>query len=483
MNNPIGQRAPGDVYNEIGSAALASQQQQRYNTVKSNVPSRGTDIMYPGSGVAPRIVVAGTGWSLKYQGFEEIDGEPWYKVVISGTSAGIGQVDFFFESLKAFAADSLTMEFMCDQSRGGQFNANLSVDNNFSTSPGVFTNNRLNFTPSNSDPLYHNGLHAINFERTGMSVQGASFVISDAEPIIGKLWTGIRIRRTGITSYTGDVTTYLRSVKAGVNRRKGRLCVIADDGYHSFVRLGAPMLARYDIPSTMAIIASGVGVNSDSPIGTATLKELQEYVAAGNFCVAHGTNTGDINLFSGTFAGGNEKNPIRIADMNRSRDYLLKHGLTDDLGAQCYVWPQGIWSSGGGDTSLLQEAYNAGYRLGRAATQYQALLLNFGAMSPKCLTRMATQIIGHTYAGLATTPDDATETTNVNNIISTINNVAAGGSDAFLMLHRVVARGGATAGAGTIEIETDRLAAICAAIQAKVAAGTLECVGMPEFLL
>jgi hypothetical protein len=48
------------------------------------------------------------------------------------------------------------------------------------------------------------------------------------------------------------------------------------------------------------------------------------------------------------------------------------------------------------------------------------------------------------------------------------------------MLHKVVARGAATSGG--IEIETDRLNAIAAAIQTQIAAGKLAAVTMPDLL-
>jgi hypothetical protein len=290
----------------------------------------------------------------------------------------------------------------------------------------------------------------------------------------------LRFRRTGITSKTGTVVTRLRAITAGTNRRKGRLCVIADDGYHSWFRLGAPMLARYGIPSTASIIASGVDVNTTTVNGNGTLAELKNYVAAGNACVAHGPNQTAANLFDGPFAGGDELNAARIADMNVGRDFLLQHGLCDDRGAKCYVWPQGTYSQGGGEVSLLDAAYEAGYRLGRAATAYTTLFPQISAMSERCHTKLILPLIGHTYAGTTNSAGNAAETTNIANIAAYIASVADSGVDAFLMLHRVVNRGAATA--GSIEIETDRLASLCNSIKTLVDAGTLECVTMPELL-
>lgn len=440
-------------------------------------PDYGVSLMEPGSGVVPTVVVAGTGWTLSSSGFVAVNNEQWFKVTMTGTGGGVGQLDFILTGLRPFGADSILVEYMADHSQGSPLNANLSVDTNFTTSVGVFTNGRNMTAPNNSDPLMHVGRNSVLWCKPGMSVQGASFVISAAEPVIGKPWTGIRVRRA-INNITGTVTMWLRSIRVAVAARRGRLAIVADDGYHSWFRMGVPILSRYGIVSTAAIIPTGVGVNSASATGNAVLQELKDYVAAGNFCVGHGPNASASNLFAGPLAGGVEKTQARVDDMLFGYRYLLDNGLADAAGAASYAWPQGIYNSGNGGVELLDAAYAAGFRLARCATAYPLLLQKIGSLSPRSHSRLTIPIIGHTYAGASNTADDATETTNINAIITTIQNIASAGVDGVLMLHRVVNRGTATAGG--IEIETDRLAALCAAIQPLVAAGTLECVGFPE---
>lgn len=440
--------------------------------------SRGISIMEPGSGVTPTVTPAGTGWSLTSSGFETVDGESWFKVVMTGTGGGVGQMDLILTGLRPFAADSLAVEYMTDHGQGSPLNANLSVDTNFTTSVGVFTNGRNMSAPNGGDPLMHSGRNSVVWTKGGMSVQGASFVISASEPVISKPWTAVRIRRA-INNITGTMTFWLRSIRAGVHSRKGRLAIVADDGYHSWFRLGVPILARYGIVSTAGIIASGVGVNTAPANGNATLEELQRYVAEGNFCVPHGPNSGDASLFLGTLAGGVERTADRVADMVATRNYLLANGLATADGANCYVWPQGTYSVAG-ETNLLDAAYAAGFRLARCANAYPLLLPKVSALSPRSHTRLTLPIIGHTYAGTTNSPDNAAETTNINNLIGYIQNIAAAGCDGILMLHRVVNRG--QAAAGGIDIETDRLAALCAAIQPLMAAGTLDCVGLPDLM-
>ena len=93
---------------------------------------------------------------------------------------------------------------------------------------------------------------------------------------------------------------------------------------------------------------------------------------------------------------------------------------------------------------------------------------------------MIMPIIGHNYAGASNTADDTAETTNVSNIVSYIQALGAARADGFIMLHKVVARGAATA--GQIEIEADRLKTIMAAIRVEMDAGRLEPVGISELV-
>lgn len=292
------------------------------------------------------------------------------------------------------------------------------------------------------------------------------------------------------------LTFYVRSVVLGGTARKGRLCIVSDDGYASWMQRGVPLFARRGIKTTTAVIAPKAGATSGIDITSdfTTVRALQDYVAAGNFCVAHGPSAidGPLNLFLGSLAGAASPatTAARVADMTYARDWLLARGLTDARGAACYVWPQGVFNSGAGEGDLLDAAYAAGFRLARGAIQYPGSAVvsasnyerfcDLRTLSKTNRWRMFVPILGHNYAGASSTPDDAAETANIAKVVLAIQNLAASGCDAFLMLHRVVNRGAAPA-AG-ISIEVDRLDTLAAAIQTLVQAGTLECVGMPELV-
>ena len=282
-------------------------------------------------------------------------------------------------------------------------------------------------------------------------------------------WVNAKLR---INVTNGQTVVFaLRSMRAGVAKAKGRLAIVADDGYTSWLRLGVPILEQYGLKSTMSIITDEVG---NTPGGYASLSDLLAYVARGNECVAHGPLENNTNLFTSPYTTTAQ----RVADMQAARDYLISNNLTGSYGSRCYVFPQGQYASTSGEADLLDAMQSAGFVLGRAAVAGTSTpstrSQHVRALSPLCHQRLTLPILGHTYAGLAATADDANETTNINALITSIQALATNGSDGTLMLHKVVARGAATGGAGTVEIETDRLIALCDAIKTLVNAGTLE---------
>lgn len=427
----------------------------------------GLSLVEPGNGVTP-TASAGAGVTVNSSGFVTVDGEQWFRVNATATSGSNNYFEVNVPTFVATGADTAVLEYQCDPSKGSPMVLYLGT-----ASYSVFaTGSRSLSTPSNNDPFQHVGRTAATIHKSLWN-KNATFTRDTIE----QAWVVAKLRVSVTNGETQDF--YLRSIRVGVAARKGRLCVISDDGYDSFLRLGVPILERFGIPSTMAIISDKVGVTAQ---GYVTLDQLRTYVAAGNACVPHGPIGGSDNLYT-TYT----TNAQRIADMNVHRDYLLTNGLTDARGAQCYVWPQGRYSNGSGEVSLLDAAYEAGYRLARAATAYPSKsgalpmhVFSLANVSARSHSRLCLPIIGHDYNGASNTADDANETTNVNRIITTIQDLADSGLDAFLMLHKVVARGAATSGG--IEIETDRLNAIAAAIQAQVAAGKLQPVTMPELL-
>ena len=426
----------------------------------------GLSLVEPGNGVTP-TASSGAGVTVNSSGFVTVDGEQWFRVNATAISGSNNYFEINVPTFVTTGADTAVVEYQCDPSKGSPLSLYLGT-----TAYATFSNAPRSLSaPSNNDPFQHRGRTAATWHKSLWTKGGYT------RDTIEQAWVVAKLRV--MVSNGGTQDFYLRSIRVGVSARKGRICVIADDGYDSFLRLGVPILERFGIPSTMAIISDKVGVTAQ---GYVTLDQLRAYVAAGNACVPHGPIGGSGNLYSKYTT-----NAERIADMNVHRDYLLANGLTDSRGAQCYAWPQGRYSDGSGEVSLLDDAYAAGYRLARAATAYPSKsgavpmhVFSLANVSARSHSRLCLPIIGHDYNGASNTADDANETTNVNRIITAIGDLADSGLDAFLMLHKVVARGAATSGG--IEIETDRLNAIAAAIQTQCAAGKLAAVTMPDLL-
>ena len=202
-----------------------------------------------------------------------------------------------------------------------------------------------------------------------------------------------------------------------------------------------------------------------------SLADFVDYVGRGHECVAHGPTGGVGNLIANYTT-----NAERIADINLHRDYLVTNKLTSVSGAKCYVFPQGEYAPTAGNVSLLDLMTTNGYKVARTATSKAAPHLPSLRAYNSTHSKLLLPIIGHGYAGATNTPDDATETTNVNAIVTAIQAAGAARTDVTLMLHKVVEKGGATAGA--VEIETDRLRTIAVAIRAQMDAGNL----VPSFL-
>ena len=414
-----------------------------------------------------------------------IEGEKWLKCsAVAAATTGSTAFNLAFD-LPAFLypvnCDNLVLEFYPPSPLGSPMQASLGVNGGFTiqaSNMGASFVAAETFNPTSLTT----GRTQVHYHRTIMNAVASGY---SGESIL-QPWDVFKVTVFFSTSVVAgqELTFFLRSIKLGGAARKGRLSIIADDGYASFFQRGVPILQSYGLKSTAAIIPP-----RNNGIGFSTLftteKALKDYVAAGNFCVPHGPSAvdGPGNLFTGSLA--NATAAERVADMNYSRDWLQERGLLDPRGAACYIWPQGIFTKANGEPDLLEAAYAAGYRLARATKQYPTASLgevffNLRMLSRNNLYKLALPILGHTYAGASSTASDAAETTNVNRIISAIQNLAAARSDGILMLHQVVSPGGALAGG--IAIETDRLNAIAAAIKVLVAAGTIEVVGMPELV-
>ena len=421
--------------------------------------ARPTALLYPGDGKTLAAPTVGANATLVASGTEIIDGEEWRWYTISATNTTGNYIEVVVPTFDPITADSATIRWSSTAIATTVAAVPYLGTTAFSTS--ILAAGSLGSAASTSGYRHHTGMVTSPSAYTDYTKVGFTRDTSE------QLWTTAKIRFSVTNGAT--VTIRLHSFYAGFRQRKGRICVISDDGYKSWVQSGAEILSRYGLKSTCAVIADLVGSSSQY----ATESQLQAYVGAGNLCVAHGPVGGVDDLFT-----TNATDALAVADMQFHRDWLVSHGLTTERGAKCYVWPQGDYTRTAGDPAFLDLAWNAGFRVGRNAEVQTSRFCNASYLG-HVKANLLGVTLGHRYAGAANTADDATETTNIDNIITRAQFVAAAGLDSYLVLHQVVGRGAAST---TIQIETDRLHTLGAALQTLVAAGTLECVTMDQFV-
>ena len=416
--------------------------------------------------------------------FEDVKGERW--IVFTATTTGVGATfHIAWNTPLAFAngvgVDSCLIEFLCADPFRNQLSVFVAQDSGYSAFAS--TNSFNLFGVNNSDPISLNALTALSFteERFNSGTKtGYTYPTIQAPTVVAKL----AVTFGNVAS--GPQVFKLRSFQLGVAARKSRLAIVIDDGARSFLVRGIPILQSFGIRSTAALIQDGV-VNATKTSFNATLDDWKAYVDDGNYCISHGTNNGAANLYSGVFAGGATAalNAKRVADMNVTRDYLVANGLCTAAGAKCYVWPQGVWNVGTGETSLLDAARVEGYSLGRAATARPGNVviapngnpMNFQTLrllSANNYLNMVLPINGHAWAGTA-----EAERLNITQICNTVlPALAASGGDGILMFHHCVPAGTESL---TTDIGTDNLTEIAGTIAALSA--SLSTVAFEDFLI
>ena len=361
---------------------------------------------------------------------------------------------------QAFAASDMTAEFAVDSFAKVDAAGGGIVYYMGTASYSLFSSYSIQgqLTASTTSPLAINGMTAYQVRENLWSKSGFSDAVGN------QAWVNSKIRVYVTNGQT--ITFSLRSIVYGASRAKGRLAIVSDDGYASWIKLGVPVLREFGLLSSCAIIYDSVGTSDK-----ATLSQLQQYVAEGNECIAHGPN-------DGTGGTGNlyttwTTDAQRIADINACRDYLIANRLCSSWGAKSYVWPQGRFTTDTTAYPLLALMQSNGYTVARSAqepTTHYAHKLN--AISTTSLMPFATQIVGHTWVS------GAGEVTNIPAIAAKIAVLAQTRTDSTLMLHRVV---GVDSAAASTEISINRLRELCTAIRAEVDAGNVEVVLYSEF--
>lgn len=262
-------------------------------------------------------------------------------------------------------------------------------------------------------------------------------------------------------------TVYIYAIGYGMPR-KGRVVVMADDGIPSWLKVGAPLFNSLGIPTTSMIIGSGAGGIY------ASVDVLKAYIDGGNAIGAHGPEVGSYagNLFTEFYT-----NAARLADMERSRDWFISRGLYTPGAERIYAWPQGVFQSAAGDTSMLDSAYGAGFRLCRCSSLINAAR-QFVTEAASKYNLLALPYTTHGWAG--TTAGQVALITAVTDAIAA---AAASGSDVFLTFHKIVPDSTADGAMDSVSCRISDMLTIANAIKARLDDGTMEAITFPELAL
>jgi hypothetical protein len=232
----------------------------------------------------------------------------------------------------------------------------------------------------------------------------------------------------------------------------------------SSLTLGVPVFNALGITKqTLGLIQNRVGLNSQS----VTLGQCKAFINAGGAIVPHSPHSPNIvDQFPNDPAGA-------IAAMQVNRDYISSLGLATPRYEKCFIYPQGKYQASLYDTSYLEAMKAAGFDIARISWMQQ-IRQQRNIDSHSRLGRLACTTIGHEF-------NSTDEVTNINNIVTRINEVSDLGLDCFLMLHSVVLASGQET--DPYDISVPNLKLIANAIKTNIDSGKLEAVTMPELVI
>lgn len=294
-----------------------------------------------------------------------------------------------------------------------------------------------------------------------------------------------------ILSVAGEqVETWIFGIGFG-QKRKSRICVVWDDNKLGAAINGIPLLNSKGIKSNVGLITDKVGDSDYMGIN-----HLLSHVNSGGAVVPHGPSRhgqgfddqASPNLID---AYANADNPIKSAidDIEYTQNYILENGLGDDIDNACFVYPQGVYQTDVGDTSLLAAMHEIGIRVGRisfmqgdpndpgSGAPYKSARPHRNVDAHSKLGKLACTTVGHEWAG-----SDAAEAANIAQVVERINTCAIIGVDCFLMLHDCVPSSTPQENMDTYDIRVSDLETIADAIAANVASGDQEVVLMRDFV-
>ncbi len=277
-----------------------------------------------------------------------------------------------------------------------------------------------------------NGMHCIaplNVAHTTAGGSTTEWTAIGTGAFNATLMTQIAVRAVRKAAPVGTARFWLYEIAEDEKNTLPQIVVGADDGHMTWYTTGLPLVERYGFSSYLSYIA-------DDQNGTTRMRDSVEWVSAiarGHHAVVHGCKSGVDSLrdYFADYLGRGYASPAEAmaADVKHNRDAMVDAGLDPDgLGRTVYVLPQGYHqpSGGAGDDTIAEVLDAAGMVGARRATLENAIISNGGGAA----NVMYLPVIGHWWA-------NASEATNISNVVLQMQTEIAAGRSVVLMFHEV----------------------------------------------
>lgn len=177
------------------------------------------------------------------------------------------------------------------------------------------------------------------------------------------------------------------------------ICFTFDDGYISQYTLAAPLLERYGLRGSFAVIADLIGSN---PVNYMSWDQLRDLRDRGHEINVHGPIGGSGSLLN--YASAANRAALVRADLDFHRSAVIANGLNVNGSANCYVLPQGNNAFSNGDMTIRDALAAANLKCVRGVNQFRDDSFHpWGSLYKDCLS-----IVGHSWGSEGAEPAQIT---------------------------------------------------------------------------
>lgn len=277
------------------------------------------------------------------------------------------------------------------------------------------------------------------------------WAVGGGAPVFGTTtFTKSRVRMDFSVGQIPVFEVYAVLEDCGVN--PAPICFTFDDGYISQYNLAAPLLERYGLRGSFAVIADLI----DSGASYMTWAQLRELRDRGHEINVHGPVGGTGSLLN--YSGAADRYQAVYNDVAYHRQRIIDNGCARNGSQNIYVYPQGNDEFANGDTTISDALEALGIKGGRGVDSTRVdMLTPWGGRTTKF-----SSIIGHSWVS------EATEAANIAEVQQRIVDNVSARRPSVMMGHYVVT-GTPTQ---SLEIKSTNLELIFQTAAAQIASGS-----------